>query len=129
MTPERWQEVKNILAAALDRAPQDRVAYLYRVCTDPSLRREVESLIAAHERGDSSFMEQSAAASGGLTNGTKLGPYEILATIGAGGMGEVYQHVTASSGAAWPSKFCPQLLYTIPNVWLVFNGKPEYWLH
>ena len=26
-----------------------------------------------------------------LTSGTKLGPYEILSRVGAGGMGEVYR--------------------------------------
>jgi eukaryotic-like serine/threonine-protein kinase len=26
-----------------------------------------------------------------LTSGTKLGPYEIVGALGAGGMGEVYQ--------------------------------------
>jgi len=91
MTPERWQEVKKFLAAALERKPGERSAYLDRACAEPSLRREVESLIAAHEQGNSSFLEQSAVESEVLKSGTKLGSYEIVAPLGAGGMGEVYE--------------------------------------
>jgi serine/threonine-protein kinase len=32
-----------------------------------------------------------------LAKGTKLGAYEVLAPLGAGGMGEVYRHETTSS--------------------------------
>jgi hypothetical protein len=49
MTPERWQEVKKVLAAELERAPEERRVYLDQACTEPALRREVESLIAARE--------------------------------------------------------------------------------
>jgi len=94
VTPERWQEVKKVLAAALEKAPSERAAYLDRACADLSMRREVESLILAHERGDSAFLEGAVAESGSgdfLKSGARLGSYEILARIGAGGMGEVYR--------------------------------------
>ena len=92
MKPERWQEVKKVLAAALERPPGVRQAYLDQACAEPALRREVESLIAAHEQGHSNFMEQLfVGSSEALKSGTKLGPYEILARIGAGGMGVVYR--------------------------------------
>jgi serine/threonine protein kinase/dienelactone hydrolase len=110
VTPERWQEVKKVLAAALERPPGERSAYLDSACTEPDVRREVESLISAHDRAAGDFMEDASikavraaqtsetmrsAQSGGsnltLRIGAKLGPYEISAPIGAGGMGEVYE--------------------------------------
>ena len=91
MTPERWQQVKAMLAATLERAPDERNDYLNRVCVEESLRSEVQSLLAAHEQGDSGFMEQPATERAALKTGTKLGTYEILAALGRGGMGEVYE--------------------------------------
>ncbi|HEV3482934.1 MAG TPA: protein kinase [Candidatus Acidoferrales bacterium] len=92
VTQERWQEVKKVLAGALERPPEERSVYLDQACAEPTLRREVESLIAAHEQGESSFMERPVVESNeALKPGTKLGPYEILARIGAGGMGVVYR--------------------------------------
>jgi serine/threonine protein kinase/tetratricopeptide (TPR) repeat protein len=91
VTPEVWQRVKEVLAGALEREPGDRPSYLDHACAERSLRKEVESLIATHEKGDRSFLEQSAMEIGALDSGTILGSYEILAPLGSGGMGDVYR--------------------------------------
>jgi hypothetical protein len=47
MKPQRWQEIDRIFAAALERDPAERAAFLAAACgDDDQLRKEVESLIA-----------------------------------------------------------------------------------
>ena len=60
MTPERWQQVKEVLNAALGRDPHARAAFISKACGgDESLRHEVESLIISHGEAGS-FIEEPA---------------------------------------------------------------------
>jgi serine/threonine protein kinase len=91
MTPERWQQIRNVLQQALDLAPDQRSAFVARSCSsDQVLRQEVETLLGASEEARSSFLESSTLQVT-LTPGTKLGDYEVQKLIGSGGMGEVYR--------------------------------------
>ena len=101
MTPERWRQVTEIFHAALVRDEPDRAAVVVSRCGDDAgLRREVESMLAAHQNAGR-FGETPLFALGAgetlahhrmaLSSGTKLGVYEILSLIGCGGMGEVYR--------------------------------------
>src|SRR5712692_6192049 len=91
MTPERWQQVKEVLHGALELAPEQRAGFLDQACSeDQPLRSDVESLLASSDEARSRFL-QSTAARVTLTKGTRLGAYEVQSQIGAGGMGEVYR--------------------------------------
>jgi predicted ATPase len=98
MTSERWERTKEILEQALRLASEKRRAYLESICgPDFELRGEVESLIASYEKAGSQFLEAAAQAAllpapaRSLTAGAKIGQYEIVEQLGAGGMGEVYR--------------------------------------
>ncbi|HVI08068.1 MAG TPA: protein kinase [Candidatus Binatia bacterium] len=99
MTPERWQQVKSTLAEVLEVAAPDRPAYLDEICNgDDWLREEIENLLAADQGGTSMLGEGFAWGGPGLTGceanariGHRIGPYQIVEEIGAGGMGEVYR--------------------------------------
>ena len=98
MTPERWQQVKQIFSSAIQYPLQERNSYLSDVCVgDDALRSEVESLIASHERSGEFIDEPAYQAATWLTKekselkvGQKIGTFEVLSFISRGGMGEVY---------------------------------------
>ncbi|HKE60190.1 MAG TPA: protein kinase [Pyrinomonadaceae bacterium] len=99
MTPERWQQVKQIFNSAIKYAPNERDSFLTEACAnDTILRSEVESLIASHEK-TGSFIDAPAYQGATdllddekseLKSGQRVGSYEVLSFINRGGMGEVY---------------------------------------
>lgn len=55
MKPERWQRIEQLYHAALDRAPNERAAYLAEACVAAGrLRRETEAERETLRQGRSS---------------------------------------------------------------------------
>ena len=99
MKPERWQQLDQLFHSALEQAPDQRAAFLDKVCAgDESLRRQVEALLGAHEKAGSFIQKPAlevearslAYVQPDSVVGQTLGHYKIITSIGAGGMGEVY---------------------------------------
>jgi eukaryotic-like serine/threonine-protein kinase len=63
MKAERWKEVNDFFQSAVERAPEERAAFLDEAChDDEDMRREVESLLTSYERAEN-FIEVPASKS------------------------------------------------------------------
>jgi hypothetical protein len=99
MNPEPWERVRALFHSALGRPPSERTRYLRaQTDVDAEIRGEVESLLAAHTEAEGFLSAPPADGQNSdepprpiLTPGSRVGHFEILTRIGAGGMGEVYQ--------------------------------------
>ena len=71
MTPERWQDVRRVLNAALELEPDQRPTYLDGACAnDPSMRREVEGLLASADDIRSSFLQSPPGVGSAVCEGS-----------------------------------------------------------
>lgn len=100
MSADRWQRVQDLFAAAIEYDLSVRAQWLGDRCAnDPDLHREVESLLASHDRPglvDRLAPAIAPAAAWARTQvtgwgGRRVGQYLVRELVDAGGMGIVYK--------------------------------------
>jgi serine/threonine-protein kinase len=98
MAPPRWQRIEKLYHDAAARPDRERGPFLEEACAgDEGLRREVEVLLA--QPPEDSWLATGGALAGtpalqaehSSAVGSRIGAYQILGLLGAGGMGEVYR--------------------------------------
>src|SRR5207237_683925 len=92
MESEHWEQVKNLFEQALAIAPNKRPKFLKEACSEREIiRHEVEELLRSFD-DSAGFLETPAISKkkNEIIGGQQLNQYEIIESIGAGGMGEVF---------------------------------------
>jgi tetratricopeptide (TPR) repeat protein/predicted Ser/Thr protein kinase len=110
MTPHRWTRITEFFAQSLDRAPDERAAFLADLQrVDADAAREVASLLEAHERpGD--FLPDLPTSEPPDLAGRSIGTYRLVRLLGTGGTGAVY--LAERSDGAFDKQVAVKILST-----------------
>ena len=136
ITPDRWRRIETVLSsAASSRQSAGRRGSQQRAERTRILRHEVESLLTQHT-STAAMLERGAeaAASALIRNaGAWLAPeggsavHEILAPVGAGGMGEVYRARDTQLGRDVAIKVLPRAFTADPDRLARFEREARCW--
>ncbi len=132
ITHDRWQRIKEIFHSAQDRTPDERPGFLNEVCgDDASIREEVEALLVADAENENFLTSPAFEFAAGMlaseaaefATGERVGRYEILCSLGAGGMGQIYLARDAQLGRNIALKLISQEFATDPRRVLRFEQE------
>ena len=101
VTATRWRQLKPLLEHALDLGPVERAGFVsLKLAEDPALGNELMSMLSRYERqAEMSQTQPVAAFAAGHALGeevledrvgSRIGPYRLVQSLGAGGMGTVW---------------------------------------